>query len=170
MIHFDFNAGGIKAALGRLSVAVDATENDVLELVGMSLLSDVRLDFEKKSRRGTSHGIKWKELTDARERQKARRGGWKGGKNDTPPQSQINVDTGLLRNSSTPGFTHEGGGNVLKIEQHSVTVGYGREYAKYVDEIRQLIPDEAPKEWVEECELIVQEWAGELIREALDGE
>ena len=169
MIQFKIDSGDIQSALVGLPAEIDATEKDVLELVGISLLSDVKLDFEKKSRHETSNGIKWKELTDARERAKARKGGWKGGKNDTPPKSQINVDTGLLRNSSTPGFSTAGGGNVMKISEHEVTVGYGREYAKYVDEIRSLIPDPTPKEWVEECEIIVKEWAEELIQEALNG-
>lgn len=167
MLEIAIDTAGLNASLRILPGVLQAGQMDVLGEVGVYLQSEIRIDFEEKSRGRTSHGVKWKELTEERERQKARGGGWKGGPDAKPPKSQINVDKGLLRNSSTPGFASTGGKDLFDVRQDSVTVGYGMEYAKYVDELRPLIPDPAPKEWVEESEKIVAEWLEEELRKQL---
>ena len=138
-----------------------------MEAVGLYLISEIKLAFEDKSRRRTVHGLKWKELKKETERAKARKGGWKGGPKATPPQSQIGVDRGLMRNSVNPGFASTGGKDLFDNRGESITVGYGMKYAKYFDEDRELIPDPVPKEWIEEAELMTQDWLDESIRKAL---
>ena len=159
---------------------------EVLNDVGVYLLGEVRLSFEEMSRRGTGvDGTKWKEHALSTAIIKAEKGGWrppdrkkkdekqsvfaviskvdKGEYTETvnPPKSQIGVDTGLLRNSSVPGFKGDGeGGNLLEVDLQSasVTVGFARSYAKFFDKDRPLIPTEAPKDWVEGAEEIVGDW------------
>lgn len=167
MLEFKVDTGGLSRALGLLPGVLARGSKDHMESLGLYLIQEVRIDFEEKSRRKQSHGIKWRELSPARERQKARRGGWKGTKKDTPPQSQINVDKGLLRNSATPGFSSVGGKDLFDTREDSVTIGYGMNYAKYVDEDRTLIPDPAPKEWLEEMEQMTKEWLEDEIKKQL---
>lgn len=154
-------------ALRSVPAIMESEQRDHMESIGLYLVSECKIDFEAKSRGGESHKIKWKSLNPSTERAKARKGGWKGATSETPPSSQINVDTGLLRNSQTPGFSALGADDEFRASEESVTVGYGMKYAKYVDEVRTLIPNETPKEWVEECEKMTQEWLEELIRKSL---
>lgn len=81
-------------------------------------------------------------------------------------KGQIGVDTGLLRNSATPGFQGSDGkgGNVLRIEGSSVTVGYGRSYARYFDEKRPLLPDQVPQDWQADIDEIVNDWIDDVLR------
>ena len=167
MLEFSINTGELNRQLSELPGELLDSQKDLMEEVGMYLVSECKLDFEKKSRRGTSLNIHWKELAESTERQKARKGGWKGKPDESPPKSQIGVDRGLLRNSQQPGFASSGGRDVFDAKSDSVTVGYGMEYAKYFDEKRTLIPDPAPKEWIDECESIVSEWLEEEIQKRL---
>lgn len=167
MLSITVDTGELSRQLAELPGELADNQKDLMEEVGMYLVSELKLDFEKKSNRGTSNGIKWKELDPATERQKARKGGWKGKPGETPPQSQIGVDKGLLRNSQNPGFATVGGRDVFDARQDQVTVGYGMEYAKYFDDARPLIPEEAPKEWTEEVEAIVSEWFADEIDKRL---
>jgi hypothetical protein len=167
MLEFTINTGDLSRQLSELPGELLDSQKELMEEVGLYLVSECKLDFEKKSRRGTSLNIRWKELAESTERQKARRGGWKGKPDEKPPASQIGVDKGLLRNSQQPGFAASGGRDVFETRQDSVTVGYGMEYAKYFDEKRTLIPDPAPKEWIDECEAIVSDWLEEELQKRL---
>lgn len=159
---------GTLAALRQLPIDLAKESKDHMEVIGVYLLSEVKLDFETKSRGGTSNNIKWEPLKESTERAKARKGGWKPkSKDDKPPKSQINVDTGLLRNSPSPGFTASDFAKQYDITENSVTVGYGMNYAEHVDEKRTLIPDETPKEWIEEAEEMTKEWLEEMIQKGL---
>lgn len=169
MLKITVDTADLDRKLNAVGQALDDPA-EVLNDVGVYLLGEVRLNFEELSKRGTGvDGTKWRELDPETEKKKARKGGWKG-KGD-PPKSQIGVDTGLLRNSSVPGFKGDGeGGNLLEVDLQSasVTVGFARSYAKFFDKDRPLIPTEAPKDWVEGAEEIVGDWLQEKL-EPLEG-
>lgn len=163
---------------------LDSRLAELLQEVGVSVLSNAKLDFEVKSRGGTgAGGIKWAPLKPATEARKARRGRKPGKtKKGTPRKrdkvtgsrartSQIGVDTGLLRNSATPGYQGPDGrgGNILQVDGHQVTVGYGRTYAQYFDAggrgpARPLLPDQVPPEWQDEIDGIVNDWLADVLR------
>lgn len=167
MINFTLDTAAINTALANLHTAILAEQKDHMEVIGLYLVSEVKLDFEKKSRGGTSFGVKWKPLKESTEIRKAqKKSGYKHEKGKSPPTSQINVDTGLLRNSPSPGYSF-GGRQAFRVDAHQVTVSYAREYDKHVDEARPLIPDETPKEWTDECVLMTKEWLEEQIRKRL---
>lgn len=142
---------------------------DGLQLIGIALLSEIKLDFEKKSKGGTgASGIKWKALKESTIIRKNKRAGKKAFRDLS--QSQINVDRGLLRSSVTPGFTSAEGGNVLEVDTAglSVTVGYGMEYAEYVDVKRTLIPEELPVEWIDTIEETLTTWGQNILDAEMD--
>lgn len=168
MLSLSVNIDELNREINALPEEIAKARKDHMEVVGLYLVSECKLDFEEKSRRGTSFNISWKELAESTERAKARRGGWKGKPGENPPQSQIGVDKGLLRNSQSPGFAATGGKDAFDVGEESVTVGYGMKYAEYFDEERTLIPDPAPDEWVEEIDLMTLEWLEELIRKRLE--
>lgn len=170
MLSLSVNIDELNREINALPEEIAKEQKDHMDVVGLFLVSEAKLDFEEKSREGTSHGIKWDPLKESTEIRKAKKNSnYKHEKGKSPPKSQINVDRGLLRNSQTPGFSHPEHVELYKVaEQGEVTVGYGMDYAKYVDEKRQLLPDEAPKEWVDECELMTLEWLEELIRKRLE--
>jgi hypothetical protein len=187
------------AELRRQLLAVGQSLDDpreVLNDVGVYLLSEVRLNFEELSNRGSGvDGTKWKDHALSTAIIKAEKGGWRPsdrkGKDERqsvfqiirkveknaytvterPPPSQIGVDTGLLRNSSVPGYKGDAeGGNLFEVDlpSASVTVGFGRSYARYFDKERPLIPTEAPKDWVDGAEEIVSDWLQQKM-EPLEG-
>lgn len=93
----------------------------------------------------------------------------KSGKAKPPGGSyQIGVDTGLLRNSATPGFSGGDGkgGNILQVENARVTVGFGRSYAQYFDEDRKLIPDILPDPWRDILGGVMISWATQINKDA----
>lgn len=158
---------------------LDQRMAELLQEVGVSVLSDAKRDFEVKSRRGTgADGVRWAELQESTEKKKARRGrkprktkSGKPRKRDAVTgakfgQSQIGVDKGLLRNSSKPGFTGPDGkgGNILTVEGHAVTVGFGRDYATYFDAKRPLLPADLPQKWSEAVDAIVDDWITDVLR------
>ena len=162
---------------------MDQRMAELLQEVGVSVLSNARLDFETKSRGGSgAGGITWAPLKPSTEAKKARRGRKPGktkkGKTRKRDRvtgshartSQIGVDTGMLRNSAGPGFQGPDGkgGNILEVNQHQVTVGYGRTYAQYFDEggrgpARPLLPDPVPDEWLKEIDAIVSDWTDDVF-------
>lgn len=160
-----FPASELTKGLGKISELINRRRADLLEILGVRLLSEAQRAFQQKSRGGTgSDGIKWKPLAEATIAHKGRRGKrnekrktTKGGKaRPGAGSSQIGVDTGLLRSSAQPGFkgsatTKDGqqrtASNVFVVNERSVTVGYAREYAEYFDEVRPLMPEVMPVEW-----------------------
>lgn len=85
-------------------------------------------------------------------------------------QHEIGVDTGLQRSSATPGFKGSDGkgGNIKTITGDSVTVGYARNYSKWFDEKRPLMPKELPPPWVEKLEKTTQTWAEKIVRDIFE--
>jgi hypothetical protein len=177
--------GDTRQRLTRAVQDMDRRLPELLQEIGVSLLSNARLDFEVKSRGGTgAGGIRWAALAESTEKQKARRGrkpkktkkGTKRKKDSVTGakvgKSQIGVNTGLLRNSSTPGFQGPdgAGGNVLEVTGHQVTVGFGRTYAKHFDgggrgPARPLLPEELPQEWEGDTNAIVDDWLRDVFGE-----
>lgn len=81
---------------------------------------------------------------------------------------EIGVNTGLQRSSAQPGFAGPDGqgGNVMKLEAGSVTVGYGREYSKYFDAKRPLFPAKLPEAWIQRFERMIAEWTQQIVRDS----
>lgn len=81
---------------------------------------------------------------------------------------QIGVDTGLQRASAGPGYSSPDGkgGNIFKLTETSITVGYGRSYSKHFDKHRKLFPETLPAEWLKELEAITSERGGQLVADA----
>lgn len=130
---------------------INKRRHDLLEILGIRVLSLAQEAFQEKSRGGTgSDGIKWAPLKPETIKRKNRRGKrnakrktTKGGKKrPTAGSSQIGVDTGLMRASGMPGYN----GNT-EVGSTSVTVGYAMEYAHWFDETRKLLPATMPDEW-----------------------
>lgn len=90
-------------------------------------------------------------------------------KRDTPPKSQIGVDNGLLRNAIVPGYS--GGDKIYNVNgrERRVTIGFGREYAKYFDAVRPLIPEIIPEAWTKEMEVILGDFVEDMLRRKAAG-
>lgn len=147
-----FPASELLGGLRALSQLVDKRRGELLEILGVRLLSESQKAFQAKSRGGQgSDGIKWKSLAASTIERKGRRGKRNekrkktaGGKaRPGAGSSQIGVDTGLMRASGQPGAK----GSLVPNGEQSVTVGYSMEYATYFDEIRPLMPDKMPAAW-----------------------
>lgn len=165
--------------------ALRATRNEVtqrqpelMEVLGVQILSNAQLDYRAKSRGGTgSDGIKWTPLADSTVERKNRRGKKKRGRrrrgSDASPTGKtttdIGVDTGLQRNSAAPGYSGGDGkgGNVHEFDALHVTVGFGRTYSEYFDDDRPLLPDPMPPEWVDELNDIVNDHYTEILDKEL---
>jgi len=198
MLTFNFNLGklaNLPAAEDKMIHGLPS----LMQQVGVYVLQEQKFNFEKKSRGGAGEdGVTWKPLTAETELKKARKGkGFqkqrakakklmgqlrtattsekrksllgKIQKARAIPKSQIGVDTGLLRNSVTPGYAGPDGqgGNVLTVNGNRVTVGYGRSYAKWFDAVRPLLPnaDQLPTAWQQGIDEIAQQWVDEIAKE-----
>lgn len=181
-ITFETN---LPATLSRVVSNFGQRQAELLLEIGQRLLSLQQLNFEKKSRRGAGDdGVVWAPLAESTERKKFRKGirAARGKRKremqaqlfrGQVPRSQIGVDTGIMRNCVTPGFRAPdgGGGNILEVQGASVTVGYGREYARYFDEgngrspARPLMPDELPQAWQASVERLAENWARDIVSE-----
>lgn len=168
----------IRGKLRRFRSDIQQREREVLEAIGVRVLSFSKQDYITKSRGGTgTDGIKWKPLEyetilakNRRGKRNATRKTTKSGKpRPTMNQSAIGINTGLQLASASPGFAASGGGNILRLGRSSVTVGYGRSYSKYFDEVRPLLPSRLPETWRRACEEIVLRWALNLLKEAVSG-
>jgi hypothetical protein len=159
--------------------ALDAELPEVLNTIGVQLLSFVQLDYATKSTGGTgSDGITWKPLAQSTIDRKAKRGRRNDSRKKQTTKSGkarpgigstvIGIDTGLQRSSASPGFKAPGGGNVLRVEAHSVTVGFNRSYSKYFDEKRKLMPTTLPAEWQEACDKLLTVWAEKILASRVD--
>lgn len=164
----------------------DRKQAAMLQEVGTKVLSLQQVDFERKSRRGQGDdGVVWAPLAESTERRKflkgvkkprRRKDGTRAKKSmpaGTVPRSQIGVDTGIMRNSVTPGYKAPDGdgGNILEVSGNSVTVGYGREYAPWFDQgngrapARPLMPEKMPQKWQESVEKVVDDWVQDIVSE-----
>ena len=164
----------IRRQLKRTREELRQKKAELLETMGVQLLSDAQLDYLTKSRGGTGlDGVKWNPVKNVRA--KNRRGRKSEGKTKSgktlpgPDQNEIGVDTGLQRASASPGFVGPDGkgGNFFVQDADSVTVGYGREYSEHFDAQRPLLPDTLPDEWVQHQEEVLKEWAEKIIDEGM---
>lgn len=172
----NFPADGIRAKLRRAKVAFGTQQQPVLEAMGVAVLSQSQQAYRVKSRGGMgSDGITWKPLAASTIAKRNRRGK-KNAKRTTTKSGKarpiggtvsIGIDTGLQLNSASPGFKAVGGGNIMRLTNTSITVGYGRSYSVYFDEHRPLLPDKLPEPWLKELEAIVGRWAVDLLKKAV---
>lgn len=151
-------------------------KSEVLEAIGIQVLSLAQRDYRTLSRGGTaSDGRIWKALDPKTIKRKASRKGSRKagvvkrtfGGNVLPSGnvSAIGIDTGLQFASGSPGFIGADGkgGNILTKGPSSITVGYGREYSKYFDAVRKLMPDVLPDNWRKAIDRIVAVWIQKII-------
>lgn len=82
---------------------------------------------------------------------------------------EIGVDHGLQRASAQPGFSggDGDGGNVFKVEQHAVTVGYGRSYSAAFDELRPLLPEIIPQSWWPALDAIAVKFGATILQNSI---
>jgi len=173
------NIGQFVKDAKRVQELLARERQNVLRLMGVQLLSLSQTDFQKKSRGGAgADGTRWQPLKASTVRAKSRRGKRNerrkktssGKRRPAVGRTQIGVDTGLLRASAQPGFAGSDGrgGNVFALTPDSVTVGYGRNYAKYFDAARPLMPDPLPADWQKRLENIVGVQAEKTVKAALE--
>lgn len=169
-------ADEIRAKLRRAKVAFGSEQRPCLEAMGVAVLSKSQLAYRAKSRGGRgSDGITWKPLAQSTIDRKNRRGKRNATRKTTKSGKprpiggtvSIGIDTGLQLSSASPGFNAAGGGNIFRLTNTSITVGYGRSYSGYFDEVRPLLPDKLPDPWLKELEDIVGRWASELLKKAV---
>ena len=166
MFRAKFSYKATVTKLRQVAVIMLNATPQLLQVVGVGALGLIRSDFEVKSRGGTGvDGTTWKDVTEETKERKRKKG------RGSSTAHQINVDRGLLRNSSQPGFSHAEGGNIFDQsnteDEASVTVGFGMEYAGYVDEVRELIPDPWPDVWLAELNEITEEAIDTILAEGL---
>lgn len=189
MLSFRFDTAAFQKRLA--APLFEGTEaKDLLYELGTSMLSNIQGNFETLSNGGSGiDGTTWAPLAKSTEITKAEKGGWRppdrkkgdkkqsifdvlkktsAGKYDNvdPPKSQIGVDTGMLRNSASPGFAGDSeGGNIFEIQETalSVTVGFGRQYARFFHARRPLLPDQFPDRWIEDLNGIAEDFLKEKV-------
>lgn len=156
---------------------------DLLESLGVQLLSFAKFDYVAKGRGGTgTDGITWAPLKPATIERKNRKGfGGKRSKRRARArtrsgkarpgsrQSQIGVDTGLQLNSMAPGFRGGDGkgGNFLKVLGSQVTVGVNRTYSVHFDRRRPIFPETLPISWRSALEKTIEKWADKILTEEM---
>lgn len=166
-----------KARKAEVNLSNQATQ--LLEVLGIQLLSFVKLAYNEKARGGVgSDGIVWQDNKPATKKAKNRRG--KSRSSRTGPRSrkgstsrpsagsvEIGVDTGLQRASATPGFKAPDGdgGNILEIVDLEVIVGFARSYSVFFDETRPLLPTVLPVPWTEALDGLTTQWAEHQLEE-----
>jgi len=187
----------IKEALKATQEQLQQKRNELLETMGVQLLTDIHLDYRTKARGGTGvDGIKWKPLAESTIEKKNRKGAKQSRTAAKRAQKQVDqkkrgrpsnktkaaksflassagteigVDTGLQRASAQPGFQGGDGkgGNLFEIDDTGVTVGFAREYSVYFDEDRTLLPETLPEPWAEAQEEVIKEWAQNILDEGM---
>lgn len=166
----------IRAKLRAAKVAFGNEQRPALEAMGVSMLSNSQQAYLTKSKGGRgSDGITWSPLAPStiekrnrRGRVNAKRKTTKSGKaRPTGGSVDIGRDTGLQLSSARPGFSVSGGGNIFRLTNTSVTVGYGMSYSKYFDADRALLPIKIPDAWVKQLEDIVGRWAESILKKRL---
>lgn len=154
--------------------------------VGVSVLANVQRAYTAKSHGGMgSDGIVWRSLKPATIRARMNRlkafrklkKGTKRKKIDAIVSGglyDIGYDTGLQKNSSSPGFTDPNsvwhrdpidnlGANLFVVNAGNVAIAYDRSYSAAFDKERKLIPDTLPDPWRIEAEGQFVKWADLVI-------
>ena len=167
MYRVTFPIEQLKQSIRRFRRIVRDGITDVLEVVGIQLLSEIQIDYDIKSRGSTGAGGAWRPLKPATTRRKNRRGKGRRTRSQRARagSSAIGIDTGMQKNSATPGFRAADGegGNIFEIGSADVTVGFGRSYSKFFDKDRTLIPDPLPQSWTDDLDDTVSEMLEELV-------
>lgn len=172
MYRVHFPLADLKRAARNNQQAIEQEIADILEVLGIQLLSLIQLDYEVKSRGGSgAGGVTWKPLKPETAKRKGRRGRrnrnrrTSGRRRPRAGQTAIGVDTGLQRASATPGYRAPDGegGNVFELGATDVTVGFGRSYSQYFDDERELIPEPLPMQWQHELDLTASEMLEEVV-------
>lgn len=166
----------IRAKLRASRVAFASQQRPALEAMGIAVLSQSDQAYRVKSRGGTgSDGIKWKPLAESTVRQRNRRGRQNAARATTKSGKarpaggtvSIGINTGLQLASASPGFKSAGGGNIFRLSNSSITVGYGRSYSKYFDEQRELLPSVLPSSWRQILQGIAVRWGSGILKGTL---
>lgn len=135
----------IRRKLRKARAELLADRPTVLRTIGVAILSDSQQAYRTKSRGGVgSDGIRWSPLKPSTIAKKNRRGKQNANRKTTKSGKArpaggivaIGIDTGLQLASGSPGFNAAGGGNILRITDRDVVIGYGRSYSRYFDEKR----------------------------------
>jgi hypothetical protein len=84
-------------------------------------------------------------------------------------KAKTGIDTGLQINSAQPGYQPPDGqgGNVFRLQQNQVTVGFGRSYSTYFDAQRTLLPERLPVAWEQGLSKLLTKTVEQILREAL---
>ncbi len=176
-LHADSNLGEAQAAVDAVAASIQTELPKVVKVLGVQLLSFVRLNFREKSRGGGGmDNTPWKPLaastiamkmgksTAKRNRARKSQKTKVGGKKRPLGGVAIGIDTGILFSSSVPGYSApDGGGNIFVLDPTNlqVKVGFSRKYATYFDMVRPLIPKLIPPAWQAKLEATA---ANELLK------
>lgn len=153
----------IKRTLSLTQKRIEASKKELLDLIGVRLVSFAKQDYRTKSRGGIgTDGIQWaanSPSTIARKNARAPKGNkkklTKSGKIRPGVNSVgIGIDSGLQQSSVSPTY-----------DKNGVTVEYHRTYAEYFDEKRKLLPEELPDTWRDSLEQIAVRHVERKIRE-----
>ncbi len=161
---------------------IQAEQRQLSEAVGVDLLSKSQQAYLIKSRGGTgSDGIKWKPLAASTVAKRNRRGKQNTKRNTTksgkarPMGGSVDIgrDDGFQLSSAKPGYQapsskKKHGGNIFRLTNTSITVGYGMSYSKYFDEDRAMLPTVLPQKWRESCEAIAARWLENIFSQLTD--
>lgn len=172
MITVEFDGIRLERIYTDANHALESHIPDLLELLGVKLLSLSKIDYVTKGRGGTGKdGISWKPLKPETIKQKNRRPA--NNQSFGADRSQIGVNTGLQLASASPGYKaadpHGGTtGNIFTINNGELTIGYGRSYSVFFDRIRKLLPDSLPTAWADELDAIAVDWGYKTIQPVFD--
>lgn len=151
-------------------------KDELLKAMGVQLLVDSVKDYHTKSQGDTGlDGEKWKPLAPSTVQRKNQRklGGRGRGKSKLSLEelafTDIGIDTGRQLKSASPGYSGQDGqgGNLFEQDAESVTVGYNRDYSEHFDEVRPLLPEILPEDWVQHQEEIIEKWAEQIIEQGM---
>lgn len=183
MWRVNLNLDKAKRAAKTAPQHLQAKTPELLESLGVQLLSFAKLDYVAKGRGQTgSDGITWESLKPETIERKNRKGA--GGKRSKRRarartrsgkarpgvgKSQIGVDSGLQLNSMAPGFRGGDGrgGNFFRILGSQVTVGANRSYSVHFDRRRPIFPETLPASWGPPLEKIIDKWANRILIDAM---
>lgn len=126
-----------------------ADRPQLISRVGEKLKSVVVESYDRRAAGGESVGITWEPLTEKYLRRKSRKG----------LSNKIGIATGRLKESIT-------------VEENSgeVVLTFTADHAVAFNELRQLLPEQLPKEWQDQVESVATEWADEILVEHFEDE
>jgi hypothetical protein len=145
-------------AIGDAERSVNEAIPSLVKAIGIYLLGKIQINYKQMARGGAgADGTSWRPLAPSTLKRK-------GGR------SEIGVDTGLQLASASPGFLGSDGrgGNIFEVSGDVLVIGFGRNYSRYFDEARPLIPEQLPQAWVDEIDGMVNQTIGRVTRGLFD--